>query len=231
MTSLRTARAESLPGRTAASTVPVGIVRARQADELGAGSDARQHVVEIDPVVAERARHDQAAGQLGGGRVRLERGLRHDHLVARDRASARDEERDDLVAAVAEDELGGREPERLGDGLARARARRRRGRDGCARPRGGSPRPRGGRAHRILVRGQPQRWAGPAPPRARRAGAARRTDRSPRGSGASGAASADGVYHRSVGPTGRRGLAKRGSERGPGPPLAAAHRPGIGCGP
>ena len=28
-----------------------------------------------------------------------------------------DEERDDLVAPVAEDELGGREPERLGHGL------------------------------------------------------------------------------------------------------------------
>jgi len=68
------------------------------------------HVVQVGVVPGERAGHDAGAGERRPDRVRLERGLRHDHLVTRLECRRRDQ-RDQLVRAVTEDDLIGPDAE------------------------------------------------------------------------------------------------------------------------
>ena len=75
------------------------------------------HVVQVGVVLGERARDDAGAGERRPERVRLEGGLRHDHLVAGLEGRRRDE-RDQLVRAVADDELVGPDAEAPRQSLA-----------------------------------------------------------------------------------------------------------------
>jgi hypothetical protein len=67
-------------------------------------------VVEVRLVAGQRAGDEPGAGQRHRGRVRLERGHRHDDLVAGLEGGER-QEADELVGAVADHELGGGDAE------------------------------------------------------------------------------------------------------------------------
>jgi len=91
-------------------------VRRAEDHGLRPPGDLPAHVVEVGLVPGERARDDPRAREDGRGRVRLEGGLGDDDLVATLERRER-HERDQLVGAVADDELLGRDAEPLGEGL------------------------------------------------------------------------------------------------------------------
>jgi len=91
-------------------------VRARETHQARARGHAGQHVVEVDPILAERTRHDAPAGQPRHRCVGLERRLGDDDLVPRLEQGAA-EEREDLIAAVPEQELGRGDAQDLGHRL------------------------------------------------------------------------------------------------------------------
>ena len=79
--------------------------------------DLPPHVVEVGLVPGERARDDARAREHDRDRVRLEGRLGHDDLVAPLERRER-QEPEQLVGAVAEDELLGPDAEPSGEGLA-----------------------------------------------------------------------------------------------------------------
>ena len=72
------------------SIVPVGIVRARDADQSSVGPDARRDRVDVEPpAVVESEVDDVEVGADGARRLEVGRvvGAQHDRVVARARAS------------------------------------------------------------------------------------------------------------------------------------------------
>jgi hypothetical protein len=88
---------------------------------LRARRHAPAHVVQVGLVAGQRAAADPGPGQGGRRAVGLERGDGHDHLVARIEGGQRDEP-DQLVGAVADDDLRGRDPQPAGQRLAQGEA-------------------------------------------------------------------------------------------------------------
>ena len=79
--------------------------------------DPAPHVVEVGVVSGERARHRAGAAEQGHRRVGLERGVRQHDLVARFQRR-RPDHRQELVGAVADDDLLGRHAQAPAEGLA-----------------------------------------------------------------------------------------------------------------
>ena len=86
-------------------------------DRLRPVGDLPPHVVEVGLVPGERARDDARGRERDRGRVRLERRLGHDHLVAPLERGER-QEAEQLVGAVAGDELLGPDAEAAAERLA-----------------------------------------------------------------------------------------------------------------
>src|SRR5207253_1627545 len=95
---------------------PRRIVRRAEDHGLRPTGDLPAHVFEVSLVPGERACDDPRAREGGRGRVRLEGGLGDDDLVAPLERRER-HERDQLVGAVADDELLGCDAEPPGEGL------------------------------------------------------------------------------------------------------------------
>ena len=86
------------------------IVRRAQDHRLGPRGDLRLHVVQVRLVAGQWAGAHPRAGQRDRRRVRLERRRRHHDLVAGVEGGQRDHA-DELVGAVADDDLVRRHPE------------------------------------------------------------------------------------------------------------------------
>ena len=92
---------------SAVTMVAVGLFGLAMNTILVMGVIARAIAVEVEPVVLQRDHHADAAGRLHDHRVHDEGGVRDHRLVPRAQEGA-DQQLDQLVGAVAQDDVVGR---------------------------------------------------------------------------------------------------------------------------